>query len=198
MIRKIHGVNKKNTNNERKMTDSSVNKKYPVILGCILIMVILGGYLLYGAFVLSPNEQIPVPATTVPGSSIPTVSPQQSGDYCYINELHSDLLGDSIIIPLTPEDLEKFPEYGAVIIQSGNNSRKWINGYRLAGDFTDYQHQIYNFRNLSCRNISYEECKARLLPVVYEYERRYYDVACLEDFGGAHRSRDNQDIPPIK
>jgi hypothetical protein len=125
---------------------------------------------------------------TIPVS--PALSQRTGGDYCYINELQSDFLGDSVIIPLTSKDLEKFPEYRAVIIQSGNNSRNWTNGYRLAGDFSDYQHQVYDFRNLSCRNISYENCRARLSPVVYEYDGRYHEVACLQDFGGAHRSRE--------
>jgi hypothetical protein len=120
----------------------------------------------------------------------PALSQRTGGDYCYINELQSDFLRDSVIIPLTSKELEKFPEYRTVIIQSANNSRKWINGYRFAGDFTDYQHQISDFRNLSCRNISYEECRVRQVPVVYEFNSQFYEVACLQDFGGAHRSRE--------
>lgn len=47
------------------------------------------------------------------------------------------------------------------------------------------------FQNLSCGNMSYDECPARPLPAVYENDGQHYEVACLRDFMGADRSRGN-------
>ena len=138
-----------------------------------------------GTFTLDGSAG-PAPTTT-PAAATPL---QKTGDYCFVQEVHPDYLGDSFIVRLTDGDLDDFPLYGKYILNPGNFSGTWINGHRTAGDFTDYDHRFSDFRNLSCRNYSWVDCPVHESGVVYEYGERYFEVGCLPDFGGAHRSRD--------
>jgi hypothetical protein len=154
-----------------------------LILGITLIVLgIVGSYFLYG-MIFPPNN---LPQTGVS----PATTQEDGGAYCFIQEVQSDFIRNSVSVHLTDDDLEDFPSIGKFIRNPGNFSKTWHNGRRTVGDFTDYQHQYSDFWNLSCRNISYEECHARQVPVVFEYDGRYHEVSCLPDFGGAHRTRD--------
>jgi hypothetical protein len=153
-----------------------------VVVIVLIVLGIIGSYFLYGMI---------IHANYLPQTSVsPITTPEKSGDYCFIQEVHPDFIQNSVSIHLTDDDLENFPLIGNFIRNPGNFSKKWNNGHRTVGDFTDYQHQYSDFWNLSCRNISYEECHARQVPVVFEYDGRYHEVSCLQDFGGAHRTRD--------
>jgi hypothetical protein len=147
-----------------------------IILG---VLVFAGSLVLYGTILLKTGA----------GNSSGTIPPA-SADYCFVHEVHPDYLGKSLVVHLTPEDLKGFPLYEKIIRSGKNNTREWINGYRFVSDFTDYEHRFEDFRNLSCRNISYDDCRARGFDMVYEFEAQYYRVGCLPDFSGAHRTRD--------
>ena len=151
----------------------------------IIILVVLGipGSLVWYGTTLQKKDQ------TGPNSSQGTPMPD-SGDYCFVQEVHPDNLGTSLVVHLTSQDLKEFPSYEKNIRSGKNNTLDWYNGHRGVSDFTDYEHRFEDFRNLSCRNISFDDCQARGFDVVYEFEAQYYQVGCLPDFSGAHRTRD--------
>jgi len=155
-----------------------------LIFGIVLIVLgIVGSYFLYG-LIFPPNGLQQT-------SMSPVATEENGGAYCFIHEVQPDFIQNSIRVHLTDDDLEDFPLIGKFIRNPGNFSKNWHNGRRTVGDFTDYQNQYSDFRNLSCRNMSFEECHARQEPVVFEYDGRYHEIGCLPDFGGAHRTRDS-------
>jgi len=153
-----------------------------ILIIILVVLGIAGSLVLYGT-ILQKEDQ------TGAGSSSGT-TPPASGDYCFVQEVHPDYLGKSLVVHLTSEDLKGFPLYEINIRSGENNTLEWYNGHRFVSDFTDYEHRFSDFQNLSCRNISYDDCQVRGFNVVYEFEAQYYQVGCWPDFSGAHRTRD--------
>jgi hypothetical protein len=160
----------------------------PVLI-ILVILVIFGSWYLSEIFLQPadlPRSQIPAVVTikNTPEYPVdPTVSLGVDADYCYIEEVHPDLVQNKSFVHIDDDDLKKFPQYEQIIENGKNNTQKWYSGHRTVSDFHDYQHQFAEFRNLSCKDSPDPACTWRNMSGIYEYEGQYYEASCLPGFG---------------
>jgi hypothetical protein len=99
-------------------------------------------------------------------------------------EYNATLAAGANLIPLTAGDFRDFPDF-TKWMNGTTGSRFWYNDARSAGDFIDCGGRFHEFLNLSCRNLSPEECASpsKKTPDLFVHDGRYYSVTCLPGFG---------------
>jgi len=150
------------------------------VLPLTLITVgIIAGVYLSGMFPASPAHNPDTGAAVPPGSN--TTS---DAAYCIITEYGATQAARANLVPLTDGDFRDFPEF-TKWMNGSTGSGSWYNGARTAGDFIDCRGRFRDFLNLSCRNLSPEECTSALKksPDLFVHDGRYYSVSCLPGFG---------------
>ncbi|MDD1685655.1 hypothetical protein [Methanoregula sp.] len=151
--------------------------------GVILLVLVIGGIIagvyLSGMYSASPLRD-PDPGTAVPCSTNTASGP----DYCIIMEYGETRAARANLIPLVEKDFRAFPEFTRWM-NCSTGSVSWYNDARTVGDFIDCGGRFHAFLNLSCRNLSEEECASapKKSPDLFVHDGRYYFVSCLPGFG---------------
>jgi hypothetical protein len=150
-----------------------------VIIFMLIIMGIIAGMYLSGMFSVHPAYNPDIGRPKAGGFNITT-----SAAYCFIIEYNATRATDANLIPLTGEDFRDFPEF-TKWMNGTTGSNSWYNDARSAGDFIDCGGRFHAFLNLSCRNLSPEECTSpsKKSPDLFVHDGRYYSVTCLPGFG---------------
>jgi hypothetical protein len=152
--------------------------RYVIPLALVIVGIISGAYL-SGMFSAGPVHN-PDTVTAVPHSSNTT----SDGAYCIITEYDATRAAGANLIPLTAGDFRDFAEF-TKWMNGSTGSGSWYNGARTAGDFIDCEGRYHAFLNLSCRNLTTEECSSasKKSPDLFVHDGRYYSVTCLPGFG---------------
>lgn len=150
-----------------------------VIIFVLIIVGIIAGAHLSGLFSLN-SAPSPDTGTTSAGGFNST----NSAAYCIITEYNATRATDANLIQLKAGDFRDFPEF-TKWMNGSTGSGSWYNGARTAGDFIDCHGRFHVFLNLSCRDLSPEECSSasKKSPDLFVHDGRYYFVSCLPGFG---------------
>jgi hypothetical protein len=152
--------------------------RWMIIFTLIIVGIIFWAYL-SGMFFTSPAHNPGTGRTSAGGFTITT-----SSAYCFITEYNATRATGANLIPLTGEDFREFPEF-TQWMNGTTGSAFWYNDVRSAGDFNDCGGRFHTFLNLSCRNLTPEECASpsKKTPDLFVHDGRYYSVTCLPGFG---------------